>query len=39
MRSQLNPHFIFNTYHALVGLVRRQLAVAEEALERLGTIG
>jgi signal transduction histidine kinase len=38
MRSQLNPHFIFNTYHALVGLVRRQPAVAEEALERLGDL-
>jgi sensor histidine kinase YesM len=38
MRSQLNPHFIFNTYHALVGLVRRRPAVAEEALERLGDL-
>jgi len=38
MRSQLNPHFILNTFHALVGLVRRQPAVAEEALERLGDL-
>jgi signal transduction histidine kinase len=38
MRSQLNPHFIFNTYHALVGLVRRRPAVAEEGLERLGDL-
>lgn len=38
MRSQLNPHFIFNTYHALVGLVRRRPAAAEEALERLGDL-
>lgn len=38
MRSQLNPHFLFNTYHALVGLVRRHPAVAEEALERLGDL-
>ena len=33
MRSQLNPHFILNTVHALMGLVRREPAVAEEALE------
>jgi len=38
MRSQLNPHFILNTFHALVGLVRRDPAVAEEALERLGDL-
>jgi Histidine kinase len=38
MRSQLNPHFILNTYHALVGLVRRDPAVAESALERLGDL-
>ena len=36
MRSQLNPHFILNTFHALVGLVRRDPAAAEGALERLG---
>jgi len=38
LRSQLNPHFILNTFHALVGLVRREPAVAEEALERLGDL-
>jgi histidine kinase/histidine kinase/DNA gyrase B/HSP90-like ATPase len=38
MRSQLNPHFILNTFHALVGLVRRDPAVAEEALVRLGDL-
>jgi len=38
MRSQLNPHFILNTFHALLGLVRREPAVAEEALERLGDL-
>lgn len=38
MRSQLNPHFILNTFHALMGLVRREPAVAEEALERLGDL-
>jgi len=38
MRSQLNPHFILNTFHALVGLVRREPAMAESALERLGDL-
>jgi sensor histidine kinase YesM len=38
MRSQLNPHFILNTFHALVGLVRREPAIAESALERLGDL-
>lgn len=38
VRSQLNPHFILNTFHALVGLVRREPAVAEQALERLGDL-
>ncbi len=38
MRSQLNPHFILNTFHALVGLLRREPAIAETALERLGDL-
>ncbi|MEO8035298.1 MAG: histidine kinase [Acidobacteriota bacterium] len=38
MRSQLNPHFILNTFHALLGLVRRDPATAESALERLGDL-
>lgn len=38
MRSQLNPHFILNTLHALLGLVRRDPSVAEDALERLGDL-
>jgi len=38
MRSQLNPHFILNTLHALLGLVRREPAIAEDALERLGDL-
>jgi hypothetical protein len=38
LRSQLNPHFILNTFHALVGWVRRDPDVAEEALERLGDL-
>src|SRR6185295_8075787 len=35
MRSQLNPHFVLNTLHALIGLVGRDPALAEDALERL----
>jgi two-component system LytT family sensor kinase len=38
LRSQLNPHFILNTFHALVGWVRRDPEVAETALERLGDL-
>jgi two-component system LytT family sensor kinase len=38
MRSQLNPHFVLNTFHALLGLVRRDPALAERGLERLGDL-
>lgn len=38
LRSQLNPHFILNTLHVLLGLVRRDPALAEDALERLGDL-
>jgi signal transduction histidine kinase len=38
LRSQLNPHFILNTLHALLGLVRRDPALAELAVERLGEL-
>jgi signal transduction histidine kinase len=38
LRSQLNPHFMLNTLHALLGLVRREPAKAEAALERLGEL-
>jgi hypothetical protein len=38
LRSQLNPHFILNTFHALVGWVRRDPDVAETAIERLGDL-
>jgi hypothetical protein len=38
LRSQLNPHFVLNTLHALIGLVRREPAKAEAALERLGEL-
>jgi signal transduction histidine kinase len=38
LRSQLNPHFVLNTLHAALGLVRRDPALAERALERLGEV-
>ncbi len=38
LRSQLHPHFVLNTLHALLGLVRRDPARAESALERLGDL-
>jgi len=36
LRAQLNPHFLFNTLHSVLGLVRRDPALAESALEKLG---
>lgn len=36
LRTQLNPHFVLNVLHSLVGLVRRDPALAERALESLG---
>ena len=38
LRSQLQPHFVLNTLHALLGLVRRDPTRAEHALERLGEL-
>jgi LytS/YehU family sensor histidine kinase len=38
LRSQLNPHFLLNTLHAALGLVRRDPPLAERALERLGEV-
>jgi two-component sensor histidine kinase len=38
LRSQLNPHFILNTLHTLIGLVRREPALAERAIERMGDL-
>jgi hypothetical protein len=38
LRTQLNPHFVLNTLHALLGLVRRQPSTAEAAIERLGEL-
>ena len=33
LRAQLNPHFLFNTLHSLMTLVRSDAAAAEDALE------
>lgn len=34
LRAQLNPHFLFNTLHSLIALVRSDANKAEEAIER-----
>jgi signal transduction histidine kinase len=34
LRAQLNPHFLFNTLHSLMALVRHEPERAEAALER-----
>lgn len=34
LRAQLNPHFLFNTLHSLMALVRTDTDTAEEAIER-----
>jgi hypothetical protein len=38
LRAQLNPHFLFNTLHSVLGLVRRNPAQAEAAIEKLGDL-
>jgi anti-sigma regulatory factor (Ser/Thr protein kinase)/predicted nucleic acid-binding protein len=38
LRAQLNPHFLFNVLHSAVGMVRRDPALAESALESLGDL-
>ena len=38
LRAQLNPHFLFNTLHSLLSLVRRDPQAAEDALERFGDL-
>src|SRR2546425_6550392 len=35
LRAQLNPHFLFNTLHSLMALVRHDPIAAEDAFERL----
>jgi two-component sensor histidine kinase len=38
LRAQLNPHFLFNTLHSLMALVRHDSQAAEDALERLAAL-
>lgn len=38
LRAQLNPHFLFNTLHSLMALVRNDPLLAENALERLAAL-
>jgi LytS/YehU family sensor histidine kinase len=38
LRAQLNPHFLFNTLHALTQLVREDPVATETALERFGEL-
>lgn len=38
LRAQLNPHFLFNTLHSLMALVRHDPVMAENALERLAAL-
>jgi len=38
LRARLNPHFILNLLHTLMGLVAREPAAAEAAIERLGDV-
>ena len=38
LRAQLNPHFLFNTLHSLMALVRHDPLAAEDALERLASL-
>jgi signal transduction histidine kinase len=35
LRSQMNPHFLFNTLHSISAVVRTDPGAAEEALEKL----
>jgi sensor histidine kinase YesM len=36
LRARLNPHFLFNTLHSVIALVRQDTRAAEAALERFG---
>jgi len=38
LRAQLNPHFVFNVLHSVLGMMRRDPALAEAALEGLGDL-
>lgn len=38
LRSQLNPHFLFNTLHSITSLVQQNPAAAENALVKFGSL-
>jgi two-component system, LytTR family, sensor kinase len=38
LRAKLNPHFLFNTLHTLMALVREDSAEAEAAIERFSSM-
>jgi signal transduction histidine kinase len=38
LRAQLDPHFLFNTLHSLMALVRSDPRAAEQAVERFGDL-
>jgi two-component sensor histidine kinase len=38
LRSQMNPHFLFNTLHSVMALVRHDPPAAEDALEKLSLL-
>lgn len=38
LRAQINPHFLFNTLHSLMALVRTDSDAAENAIERLAAL-
>jgi hypothetical protein len=38
LRTQLNPHFLFNTLHSLAQLAREDPVATQEALERFGDL-
>lgn len=38
LRAQVNPHFLFNTLHSVLGLIRKDPESAEEALEQFGDL-
>lgn len=38
LRAQINPHFLFNTLHSTLALVRTDSAAAEDAIEQFGDL-
>ncbi len=38
LRAQLNPHFLFNTLHSLIALVRKDSEAAEDAIEQFADL-